>query len=119
MAHNLNVLNKENFELYAAKAYKNFQCVNYEEFKSDLMTIKMIKKALSTRNRNLRLLVNQLILFFNVFETQAAVEMILYRTPPQQQGEVKTLMYFLNFIDDTQVPPEKLDLVLLRQLEEM
>lgn len=119
MASNLNVLNKDNFELYAAKAYKNFQCVNYEEFKSDLMTIKMIKKALSTRNRNLRLLVNQFILFFNVFETKAAVEMLLYKTSKEQQSEVKTVMYFLNFIDDSTVPPDTLDPVLLRQLEEL
>lgn len=116
MVSNLTMLNKDNFELYAAKAYKNYQCINYDEFRSDLTTIKMIKKGLSTRKRNLRLLVNQLILFFNVFETNAAVEMLLYTVPEHQHTEIKTLMYFLNFVSDRYISDE-FDLELIKELE--
>ena len=119
MPDNFNELNKDNFELYAAKAYINYQCLDTDEFISDLNTIKRARKVLSTKNRNIRLLVNQFVLFFNVFSTEAAVKMMLYKTPPSQQAEVKTILYFLNYIDKKEIPPDTIDKELLKQLKEM
>lgn len=116
---NLSDLNKDNFELYAAKAYKNLQCVEYEEFRQDLNTIRLIKKTLSTKNRNIRLVVNQFTLFFNVFDTFAAVRMLLYKIPESQLQEVKTILYFLNYIDENVIPPHELSGPLLTELGDM
>ena len=64
-------LNNDNFLLYASKHYNNKQCTEVEEFYEDLNRFKYLKRLLRRYDSNgelqERLILNHLILLFNVF----------------------------------------------------
>ena len=66
-----NDLNEKNFLLYAMKEYNNPQCIDIEEFNDDLRKIKYIKRLFnqyaSEGVLKERLLLNHIIIFYNVF----------------------------------------------------
>lgn len=94
---NLTKLTDDNFELFAAKSYKNYQCLDRKEFMHDLGLITEINKGL-TKRQNVRLLVNQIIIFFNVFEVDSAVKMLFFKTAESKHPAVKTIMGYLSFL---------------------
>ena len=76
-------LNEKNFLLYAMKYYDNPQCVEVEEFNDDLKKIKYIKRlfnqyALEGVLKE-RLLLNHIIVFYNVFSVEAATRILFYK----------------------------------------
>jgi hypothetical protein len=102
--HNsLNVITKENFELYAAKHYNNPGCVGVKEFKEDLKRIKYIKRLLNkylTRGElNERLLLNHIISLRNVFEHHT-VPILFFKMEPKYWSAVKTFLVFLECLPD-------------------
>ena len=73
-------LNEKSFLLYAMKEYNNPQCVDVDEFNDDLKKIKYIKRLLnqyiSEGVLKERLLLNHIIVFFNVFKPKAATRIL-------------------------------------------
>lgn len=71
----------------AMHAYQNVQCVSLEEFNDDLTRIITIKKAITRYKNgdtlNVRLILNQFIILFNVFGF-TAFDMIKYKLDPSQ-----------------------------------
>ena len=65
------VLNIDNFMIYAMKAYDNPQCSGVDEFHEDLNRVKYIKRLLRKYKRDgvirERLILNHIIIFCNVF----------------------------------------------------
>lgn len=76
-------LNDDNFVLYAAKSYDNINCTSYEEFLEDLSKIKYIKRLLKKYSEgeelNTRLILNHIIVFYNVFHHEAATRMLCFK----------------------------------------
>lgn len=76
----MNFVGDENFLLYAAKHYDNPSCSTQSEFEDDVSKIRSIVKMLRKYSRsgeiNERLVVNHLILLYNVFEREAATRML-------------------------------------------
>jgi len=76
-------LDDGNFLLYAAKAYENPSCVDDEEFMEDLNRIKYIKRLLRKYDiggeLKERLIINHLVVLYNVFEGDALTRMLFYR----------------------------------------
>ena len=76
-------LNEKNFLLYAMKEYNNPQCTNVEEFNDDLKKIKYIKRLLnqyvSEGVLKERLLLNHIIIFYNVFPPAAATRILFFK----------------------------------------
>ena len=76
-------LDDGNFLLYAAKAYENPSCVDDEEFLEDLNRIKYIKRLLRKYDiggeLKERLIINHLVVLYNVFEGDALTRMLFYR----------------------------------------
>jgi hypothetical protein len=76
-------LDDGNFLLYAAKAYENPSCVDDEEFLEDLNRIKYIKRLLRKYDiggeLKERLIINHLVVLYNVFEGEALIRMLFYR----------------------------------------
>jgi hypothetical protein len=73
-----------------------------EEFKKDLshaaLAKNLIRKYLVSQTFNIRLLLNHVIQFTNVFELQAAKEMLMHMCNEKEQPVMKTLLLYLGFL---------------------
>ena len=76
-------LNEKNYVHFAMKYYVNIQCTSVEEFNEDLNKIKYVKRLfnrfLDTGELRINLIMNHLIVIYNVFETEAATRMLFFR----------------------------------------
>ena len=98
------VLNDDNFILYAMKAYENPQCSGIDEFHEDLNRIKYIKRLLRKYKRDgvirERLILNHIIIFCNVFGVQEGLRISFFRVEKDLWSELKTFLVMLNYIPD-------------------
>lgn len=99
-------LTEENFELFAAKHYNNPQCVEIEEFHEDLARFKYLKRLLrkyiQTGEIQERLVLNHLIIIYNVFGIEAANRMSFYRIEEELWPALKTFLIYLNYLPEKQ-----------------
>ena len=99
---NFDDLNEKNFLLYAMQHYENPQCVEVEEFNDDLKKIKYIKRLLNQYSTEgvlkERLLLNHIIVFYNVFSVEAATRILFYKLEEQFWSMLKTFLFYLNFL---------------------
>ena len=97
-------LNEKNFLLYAMKHYENPQCVEVEEFNDDLKKIKYIKRLFNQYAiegvLKERLLLNHIIVFYNVFSVEAATRILFYKLEEDVWPMLKTFLFYLNFLPD-------------------
>ena len=101
---NFNDLNEKNFLLYAMQHYENPQCVEVEEFNDDLKKIKYIKRLFNQYAiegvLKERLLLNHIIVFYNVFSVEAATRILFYKLEEDVWPMLKTFLFYLNFLPD-------------------
>lgn len=96
------VLTEETFKLYAAKFYDNPYCFNESEFEEDLARISTIKRIISWdlsgySELNIRLFINNIISFYNVFKHKQASELLEFRLDNKEQIKVcNSALYYLN-----------------------
>lgn len=95
-------LNENNLLLYAAKHYYNPTFSDIEEFNEDLKRFKYVKRLV---NRYLesgvlseRLILNHLIVIFNVFGVEPAVNMLWVKLEKEHWPVIKPFLIFLNYI---------------------
>ena len=95
-------LNEKNFLLYAMKYYENPQCVEVEEFNDDLKKIKYIKRLFNQYAiegvLKERLLLNHIIVFYNVFSVEAATRILFFKLEEEIWPMLKTFLFYLNFL---------------------
>ena len=100
-------LNDDNFLMYAMKEYNDVQCTDIEEFYDDLKKIKYIKRLFNiytnTGQLKERLILNHLIVFYNVFSVQAGTRILFYKIEKDFWPILKTFLIFLDRM------PEKID----------
>ena len=100
-------LNDENFLMYAMKEYNDIQCTDIEEFYDDLKKIKYIKRLFNiyknTGQLKERLILNHLIVFYNVFPVQSGTRILFYKIEKSFWPMLKTFLIFLDRM------PEKID----------
>ena len=101
-----NELTEDNVLLYAAKHYRNPQFSDIEEFHEDLKRFKYIKRLL---NRYLdqgelaeRLILNHLIVVFNSFGIEAALNILELKLTEKHWPVVKPFLVYLKYIRDDQ-----------------
>lgn len=79
----LEPLSEINFLLYAAKHYDNPQCFDTLEFYEDINRIKYLKKLFNrykeTGDLKERLVINHLVVIYNVFGVDAATRMLFLK----------------------------------------
>jgi hypothetical protein len=95
-------LTEENLFLYAAKHYDNPTFSDVEEFHEDLKRFKYIKRLL---NRYLesgdlgeRLILNHLIVVFNVFGPEASLNILKLKLNDKHWPILKPFLIFLNYM---------------------
>jgi hypothetical protein len=91
-------LNENNFLLFAAKHYSNPGCMGISELEDDLKRFKYIKRLLNrykkTGEVNERLVINHLVVLYNVFGN-GATDMLFYKLEPDYWSDLKTYLVFL------------------------
>lgn len=94
------IVTEDNFEVYAFKHYQNAFCISQEEFEEDLRQLKTIRRMITNfvngNETNLRLLVNNFIIFYNCFEHHAASSMIELKIDVSQSGYYNAVLKFLS-----------------------
>jgi len=116
-------LNRRNFELYAAQNYNNPECLDIEEFKEDLARFKYLKRLLRryeiSDDLQIRLILNHIIVLYNVFGIEAANRMLWYKIEPEHWTYIKPFLVFLNYLpvdEKVEIPLDPLIVDLLRKL---
>lgn len=93
-------LTDENFMLFAAKYYENTHCTDLLEFHDDLKRIRYLKRLLKkyeqTGDLKERLILNHLVVLYNVFEPRAMTRMLCFKLNDQLQY-LKPFLIFLNY----------------------
>ena len=93
--------------MYAMKEYDDIQCTDIEEFYDDLKKIKYIKRLFNiyknTGQLKERLILNHLIVFYNVFPIHAGTRILFYKIEKVFWPMLKTFLIFLDRM------PEKID----------
>ena len=96
-------LNESNYMLFAIKFYDNPQAVTNDDFESDLKRIRYIKRLLkrykNTGELKIHLILNHLIILFNVFH-EAAVPLLFYNLEEDLWPSIKSFLVFLNRIPE-------------------
>ena len=100
-------LNEKNFLLFAMQHYDNPQCVDVEEFNDDLRKIKYIKRLFNQYSLGgvlkERLLLNHIIVFFNVFQTKAATRILFFKLDEKFWPMLKTFLFYLKFMPEDKI----------------
>jgi len=96
-------LNESNYLLFAIKFYNNPQAVTRDDFESDLKRIRYVKRLLkrykNTGELKVHLILNHLIILFNVFD-DAAVPLLFYHLDENLWPPIKSFLVFLNRIPE-------------------
>ena len=92
-------LNEDNYLLFAIRNYDNPQAATKEDFYEDLRRFKYIKRLLKKYHKGnevkLNLLLNHIIIVYNVFG-DAAPLLLFYKMEREYWSDIKTIMIFLN-----------------------
>ena len=89
------------------KEYNNPQCIDIEEFNDDLRKIKYIKRLFnqyaSEGVLKERLLLNHIIIFYNVFPPKAATKILFYKIEERFWPILKTFLFYLNLLPENEI----------------
>ena len=95
-------INSENVIMFAIRHYNNPQCEGELEFYDDLKRFKYIKRLLNryleTDELPERLILNHLIVVFNVFGIEAALNILEFKLEDKHWPVMKPFLIFLNYI---------------------
>ena len=98
-------LTNENFLMYAIKNYDNPSCSGLKEFDDDLKRLRYIKRLLgrykATGDIKERLIINHLVVLYNVFGVEAATNMLFFKIQERFWPQLKSFLVFLNYMPET------------------
>ena len=97
-------LNENNFLLFAMNHYDNPQCHSLEEFDEDLKKFLYLKKLITRYKKDGdlkdRLILNHIIVLYNVFGQQAT-RMLFYKIDKAYWDVLVTFLLFLGHMPET------------------
>lgn len=106
-------LTDRNFEFFAMQNYDNRECCDIEEFKEDLARFKYLKRLFRRyevhNDLQERLILNHLIVIYNVFGIKAANRMMWYKIDEVHYHYLKPFLVFLNYLDVNEKIEIKMD----------
>ena len=116
-------LTNKNFKLYAMQNYNNPECVEVDEFVEDLNRFKYVKRLLSryqiSDDLQERLILNHLIVIFNVFGIRPANKMIWYKVEEEHWTYIKAFLVYLNYLPEEEMADVPLDPVIVDRLRNL
>lgn len=94
-------LTSENILIYAVKAYDKPNCI-MSEFKEDMKRFNYLKRLFRRYRKDgdmkERLVINHLMVIYNVFGVEVATRMLFYKMNKEDYGTLKTFLLFLNYM---------------------
>ena len=116
-------LTHKNFLVYAMKAYNNPHCMDTNEFSEDIKRIKYVKRLFrkysETKVLRTRLILNHLMILYNLFGAEAVKEMLFLKVEPSMYSTLKTFLVFLNYMKDSEYVDVPLDQNIVKELREV
>ena len=95
-------LNEKNYLMFAIKHYDNPQSVTVDDFMEDMKKFKylkrLLKRYLKTGVLRVNLILNHLIILFNVFG-EGTIPLLMYKLGDEYYAIIKTFLLYLNRID--------------------
>ena len=95
---NFTELTEDNYVLFAIKYYDNPSAVTKEDFLDDLRRFKYIKRLINKYLKNgevkLHLLLNHIIIVYNVFN-EAATPLLFFKMDTEYWSIIKSVMVFV------------------------
>ena len=92
-------LTDKNHLLFAIKHYNNPQSVTVDDFMEDMKKFKylkrLLKRYLKTGTLRTNLIINHLIILFNVFD-EATIPLLMYKLEREYWSILKTFLIFLD-----------------------
>ena len=89
--------------MFAAHNYTNPHCEDISEFHDDLKRIKYIKRLFKKYSNDgelrERLILNHLVVLYNVFESESLTEMLKLKLS-EYDSYLKTFLFYLNYWND-------------------
>tara|TARA_R100001082_G_scaffold110048_1_gene88761 strand:+ start:18758 stop:19132 length:375 start_codon:yes stop_codon:yes gene_type:complete len=121
------VLDKNNFLMYAMRMYDNPSCTSVDEFHEDLNRIKYVKRLLGKfEAKGLlreRLILNHIIILGNVFGLEATCRILFYKIEEKYHSSLKTFLHYLQYLprtlNDLDLNKIPLDHKIMKALEEL
>ena len=114
----------KNFQAFAMKHYDDPQCEDIEDFNEDLRRFRYLKRLLH-RYHDLgemreRLMLNHIICLLNVFGFEPCMRMLNFKISEKEHwSSIKTMLLYLEYIDDTWFPDISVDMKLAERLRDM
>ena len=97
-------LNKENIDIFSESSYRNPQCLSYEDFYEDMNRVKYVKRLFNKYNRGgeikIRLILNHIIAFYNVFENRDATRILFFKMEENYWTLLKTFLLYLSYMPE-------------------
>lgn len=117
-------LSEDVFVLFAARHYYNPSCIDADEFHEDLKRFKYVKRLLnryiSNGSLNERLILNHLIVIFNVFTIPAGLKMLEHRITDERHWEVlKPFLIYLQIIANDKYTNVSMDKTIVEALRKI
>ena len=116
-------LTNKNFKLYAAQHYNNPECTDVEEFQQDLNRFKYLKRLLTryelTGELQERLILNHLIVLYNVFGIKPCNRMILFKINETHYHYIKPFLVYLHYLAEDEMLEVGMDPLIVNVLREL
>ena len=114
-------LNEKNYLMFAIKHYDNPQSVTVDDFMEDMKKFKylkrLLKRYLKTGILRVNLILNHLIILFNVFG-EATIPLLMFKLEEEYYALIKTFLVYLDrlpeiggALDDVDIDNEVTDLL--------
>ena len=116
-------LTKDNIILYAIKHYQNPSCQGMEEFYDDMKRFKYIKRLFrkykETGELKERLLLNHIIVLYNLFGADAAATLLFFKIEAEYWSALKSFLEFLNMMPENDLKHIKSDTIVKEKLKQL
>lgn len=93
-------LRSKNILPLALKYYQNPQCTTLSEFESDYNRFKYVKKLLNREQSDVRLVLNHIVVLYNVFDREICTKMLFAYISSDKWPRLKTVLTYLNVMPD-------------------
>ena len=114
-------LNDTNFRDFAIRNYDNPHCLSIQEFDEDIARFKYIKRLLKkyqeTGEIKERLVLNHLIVLYNVFPIQIANRMLMLKMEKELWPALKSFLIFLSYLPDGMMMDVPADMFIAKKLQ--
>ena len=114
---------EENYLIVAAKHYQNPQCTSTEEFYDDLNRIKYIKRLINryfdTQEISERLIINHIIVFYNVFGIEIATKLLAVKLEHKYWTVIKCFLVKLNYLTSSDLAGIHMDKKVIEALRKI